>query len=379
MLLHTAKPTTILVTGGAGFIGSHTCLVLLEAGHRLVVLDNFSNSSPEALRRVAELAVLQTPAEQERLQVLEGDICNPVDLDRAFAAGAPVAGVIHFAGLKAVGESVQLPLRYWDVNVNGSRLLIEAMKRHRCRTLVFSSTATVYGEPEKFPITEECPTNPLHPYAQTKLAVEWMLAALETSEPGWCISRLRYFNPVGAHPSGRIGEDPQGIPNNLFPFLTQVASGQRPLLRIFGSDWPTPDGTGLRDYLHVMDLAEAHGLAIQWLLEQQKSLPVLNLGTGRGLSVLEVVQAFEAATGVKITYELVERRDGDVPKLEGCAKRAAEIVGWNATRSLQDMCRDGWTWQRGNPQGYQSTEVTRYQPQEKALILRPTQKKTRDC
>jgi UDP-glucose 4-epimerase len=193
--------------------------------------------------------------------------------------------------------------------------------------MVFSSTATVYGELEKFPITEEFPTNPLHPYAQTKLALEWMLAALEASRPDWCMRRVHYFNPVGAHPSGRIGENPQGIPNNLFPFLTQVASGQRPLLRIFGSDWPKPDGTGVRDYLHVMELAEAHGLAIQWLLEHQKSLPVLNLGTGHGLSVLEVVQAFEAATGVKIAYELVERRDGDVPKLEGCAKRAAEIVG----------------------------------------------------
>ena len=353
---------TILVTGGAGFIGSHTCLVLLDAGHRLVVLDNFSNSSPEALRRVAELAGLQTPAEQERLQVLEGDIRNPADLNCAFAAGDPVTGVIHFAGLKAVGESVQQPLRYWDVNVNGSLLLIEAMHRHRCRTLVFSSTATVYGEAEQFPMTEEFPTNPLHPYAQTKLAVEWMLAALEASEPGWRISRLRYFNPVGAHPSGRIGEDPQGIPNNLFPFLTQVASGQRPFLRIFGSDWPTPDGTGVRDYLHVMDLAEAHRLAIQCLLEQQQSLPVLNLGTGRGLSVLEVVQAFESATGVTIPYELVDRRDGDVPKLEGCAQRAAEILGWHATRSLQDMCRDGWAWQSDNPQGYRSTKITTDQP-----------------
>jgi UDP-glucose 4-epimerase len=222
---------TILVTGGAGFIGSHTCLVLLEAGHNLVVLDNFSNSSPEALRRVAELAGLQSPEQQARLQVVEGDIRNQADLDRAFAAGTPaggaIAGVIHFAGLKAVGESVQKPVLYWDVNLNGSRLLIEAMRRHGCRTLVFSSTATVYGEPEQIPITEAFPTNPLHPYAQTKLAVEWLLQALEASEPGWRISRLRYFNPVGAHPSGRIGEDPQGIPNNLFPFITQVASGQR--------------------------------------------------------------------------------------------------------------------------------------------------------
>jgi UDP-glucose 4-epimerase len=340
---------TILVTGGAGFIGSHTCLVLLEAGHRLVVLDNFSNSSPEALSRVAELADLQQP---DRLQLVEGDIRNPADLDRAFAAGHDVTGVIHFAGLKAVGESVQKPLLYWDVNLNGSRLLIEAMRRHQCRTLVFSSTATVYGEPDQFPITEAFASNPLHPYAQTKLAVEWMLAALETSEPGWRISRLRYFNPVGAHPSGRIGEDPQGIPNNLFPFITQVASGQREKLRVFGSDWPNPDGTGVRDYLHVMDLAEAHGLALAWLQQHERSLPVLNLGTGRGHSVLEVVAAFEAATGVPIPYELVERRSGDVPRLEGCAEQASELLGWRANRSLLEMCRDGWAWQKTNPQGY---------------------------
>jgi UDP-glucose 4-epimerase len=345
----------LLITGGAGFIGSHTALVLLEAGHSLVVLDSFANSSPEALHRVAALAGL---GDNTRLQVIEGDIRNPADLDRALAAagpgGEPVAGVIHFAGLKAVGESVQQPLHYWDVNVNGSRLLVEAMQRHGCRTLVFSSTSTVYGEPEVFPISESFATNPLHPYAQTKLAVEWMLQALELCEPGWCISRLRYFNPVGAHPSGRIGEDPQGIPNNLFPFITQVASGHRPLLRIFGDDWPTPDGTGVRDYLHVMDLAEAHALAIAWLLLHQRSLPVLNLGTGRGLSVLEVVQAFEGTTGIPIPRQIVGRRDGDVPKLEGCAARAAEILGWKASRSLEAMCRDGWAWQSTNPQGYGS-------------------------
>jgi UDP-glucose 4-epimerase len=263
-----------------------------------------------------------------------------------------VSGVIHFPGLKAVGESVQKPLLYWDVNLNGSRLLIEAMRRHGCRTLVFSSTATVYGEPDQFPITEGFPTNPLHPYAQSKLAVEWLLQALEASDPGWRISRLRYFNPVGAHPSGRIGEDPQGIPNNLFPFITQVASGQREKLRIFGSDWPTPDGTGVRDYLHVMDLAEAHGLALAWLQRHERSLPVLNLGTGRGSSVLEVVAAFESATGVKIPYEVAERRPGDVPKLEGCAEHASEVLGWRANRTMVEMCRDGWSWQKANLQGH---------------------------
>ena len=350
----------LLITGGAGFIGSHTALVLLQAGHSLVVLDNFANSSPEALRRVAELAGLSddAAAPSERLQVLAGDIRHPDDLDRALATpapgGGPVDGVIHFAGLKAVGESVQQPLRYWDVNVNGSRLLLEAMQRHGCRTLVFSSTSTVYGEPQQFPISERCATDPLHPYAQTKLAVEWMLQALESSEAGWCIARLRYFNPVGAHPSGRIGENPLGIPNNLFPFITQVASGQRPELRIFGDDWPTPDGTGIRDYLHVMDLAEAHGLAMDRLLQQGRSLPVLNLGTGRGLSVLEVVQAFETVTGRPIPRTIAPRRDGDVARLEGCSQLAADTLGWRASRSLEQMCRDGWAWQSANPQGYGS-------------------------
>jgi len=251
-----------------------------------------------------------------------------------------------------VGESVQQPLRYWDVNVNGSRLLVEAMQRHSCRTLVFSSTSTVYGEPQRFPITETCVTDPRHPYAQTKLAVEWMLQALETSEAGWCIGRLRYFNPVGAHPSGRIGENPLGVPNNLFPFITQVASGQRPLLRIFGDDWPTPDGTGIRDYLHVMDLAEAHGLALDWLLQHQRSIPEMNLCTGRGLSVHEVLHAFETARGRTIARELTGRRDGDVARLEGCPALAAATLGWRASRSLEQMCRDGWTWQNANPRGY---------------------------
>ena len=245
----------ILITGGAGFIGSHTCLVLLKQGHSLVVVDNFDNSRPEALRRVQELAA------SDALVLVEGDLRNPEVLDRAFRCDGPVDGVIHFAGLKAVGESVADPLRYWDVNLNGSRVLAAAMDRHDCRTLVFSSTSTVYGEPEQFPLHEGMATAPVHPYAQTKLAVEQMLAALCRSG-GWRVACLRYFNPVGAHPSGRIGEDPLGIPNNLFPFITQVAAGRRDKLRVFGQDYPTPDGTGIRDYLHVMDLAEAHGVKI---------------------------------------------------------------------------------------------------------------------
>ena len=291
----------VLITGGAGFIGSHTCLVLLEQGHELVVLDNFDNSSPEALRRVQELAG------STQLSLVEGDVRDPDVVDQAFRVAGKVDGVIHFAGLKAVGESVDNPLLYWDVNVNGSRVLAAAMDRHGCRTLVFSSTATVYGEPETFPLREDMPTAPVHPYAQTKVAVEQMLAALCRSG-AWQVACLRYFNPVGAHPSGQIGEDPLGIPNNLFPFITQVAAGRRERLRIFGNDYPTPDGTGVRDYLHVMDLAVAHGMALDHLFARQSSDPLtLNIGTGRGLSVLDVVHGFEQATGLTIPYEIVER------------------------------------------------------------------------
>ena len=341
-----------LITGGAGFIGSHTCLVLLNEGHSLLVLDNFSNSSPEPMRRVLELADRQ---DSEALTLVKGDVRSSADLDRVFdAASGAVDGVIHFAGLKAVGESVADPLRYWDVNLSGSRCLAEAMERHGCRSLVFSSTSTVYGEPEAFPLSEETPTAPVHPYAQTKLAVETMLQALCRVSP-WRIASLRYFNPVGAHPSGHLGEDPLGIPNNLFPFITQVAAGRRDSLQVFGQDYPTPDGTGIRDYLHVMDLAEAHSSTLRHLLEQPASTHLtLNIGTGRGLSVLEVVSSFEAATGLTIPRRFVERRPGDVPRLEACPRKAAEVLGWQASRTLDDMCRDGWAWQQANPMGYRS-------------------------
>ena len=338
----------ILITGGAGFIGSHTCLVLLEQGHSLVVVDNFDNSSPEALRRVQELAA------SDALQLVEGDLRNPEVLDRAFRSGGPVDGVIHFAGLKAVGESVADPLRYWDVNLNGSRVLAAAMERHGCRTLVFSSTSTVYGEPEQFPLHEGMATAPVHPYAQTKLAVEQMLGALCRSG-SWRVACLRYFNPVGAHPSGRIGEDPLGIPNNLFPFITQVAAGRRDKLRVFGQDYPTPDGTGIRDYLHVMDLAEAHGVTLTHLLNQEPPTQLtVNIGTGTGLSVLEVIKGFEQATGITIPYEVVARRPGDVPRLQACPRPAEAVLGWTARRGLVKMCRDGWAWQQANPMGYRS-------------------------
>ena len=337
----------LLITGGAGFIGSHSCLVLLEAGHRLVVLDNFANSSPESLRRVQELA---GPEAAERLAVVEGDIRSSTDLEGAFSGG--IDAVIHFAGLKAVGESVAKPLAYWDVNVAGSRELLAAMQAHGCRTLVFSSSATLYGIPEQVPIPETAPVQPINPYGHTKAAVEQMLADIAASEPGWRIARLRYFNPVGAHPSGRIGEDPNGIPNNLFPFVSQVAVGRRERLQVFGGDWPTPDGSGVRDYIHVMDLAEGHRAALDVLLAEDPQLLTVNLGSGQGHSVLEVVAAFEQASGRPVPYAVVERRAGDAASTVADPSLAAEKLGWRTRRSLAEMCRDGWAWQSANPNGY---------------------------
>lgn len=338
----------LLITGGAGFIGSHTCLVLLEAGHELVVLDDFSNSSPEALKRVLELA---GPLAAPRLQLIEGDLRSSADLERAFAA-APIEAVIHFAGLKAVAESVADPLRYWDVNLCGSRALLAAMVQAGCRTIVFSSSATLYGAPETVPIAETARVAPVNPYGYTKAAVEQMLADVWASEPGWRVARLRYFNPVGAHPSGRIGEDPGGIPNNLFPFLSQVAVGRRPRLQVFGSDWPTPDGTGVRDYIHVMDLADGHRAALEVLMAEPPQLLTLNLGSGRGHSVLEVVAAFERACGNAVPCDLVPRRPGDVAATVADPSLAERRLAWRTHRDLDAICRDGWAWQSANPQGY---------------------------
>ena len=344
----------LLITGGAGFIGSHSCLVLLEAGHNLVVLDNFDNSSPESLKRVLELA---GPSAAGRLQLVEGDIRSAADLERAFEAapaGQPISAVVHFAGLKAVGESVREPLRYWDVNLCGSRQLLEAMQAHGCRSLVFSSSCTVYGLPEQTPISESAAIQPINPYGHSKAAVEQLLADLAASEAGWRIARLRYFNPVGAHPSGRIGEDPRGIPNNLFPFVSQVAVGRRDCLQVFGGDWPTPDGSGIRDYIHVMDLAEGHRAALDVLLAEPPQLLSLNLGSGQGHSVLEVVRAFELASGRSVPYTVVERRDGDAASTVADPRLATTRLGWRTHRSLEEMCRDGWAWQQANPEGYGS-------------------------
>ena len=341
----------LLITGGAGFIGSHTAVVLLEAGHELVVFDDFSNSNPIALDRVRELA---GPAAAPRLQHVRGDIRNPRDLEQAFTnTPSGIDAVIHFAGLKSVGESVEKPLHYWDVNVNGSRCLLEAMDAHGCYTLVFSSSATLYGYPEAIPIPETAPIAPINPYGHTKAAVEQMLNDLHASAPdSWRIACLRYFNPVGAHPSGRIGENPLGIPNNLFPFVSQVAVGRRAQLQVFGGDWPTPDGTGVRDYIHVMDLAEGHRAALDCLLAEVPKLLTLNLGSGEGQSVLEVVEAMETASSRSIPYTITERRPGDAAISVANPSKAAEQLGWSTKRSLEDICQDGWAWQQQNPEGY---------------------------
>ena len=347
----------LLITGGAGFIGSHTCVVLLEAGHELLVLDDFSNSSPIVLERVAELSGVLLGEKQ--LQLIRGDVRDAALHERLFteakANDNPIEAVIHFAGLKAVGESVTNPLRYWDVNFCGSRNLLSAMDAHGCRTLVFSSSATVYGNPETVPISESAPIKPINPYGHSKAAVEQLFRDIVTSSPNrWHIASLRYFNPVGAHPSGRMGEDPTGTPNNLFPYVSQVALGQREHLRLFGGDWPTPDGSGVRDFIHVMDLAEGHLAALSCLMSEPPQLLEVNLGSGQGHSVIDVVKAFEAASSRAVPYCTVERRSGDAAVTVADPTLAARRLGWRTKRSLAEMCRDGWAWQSANPNGYRS-------------------------
>lgn len=334
----------ILVTGGAGYIGSHTCLQLLAAGHELVVLDNLSNSQPEALQRVQKLAGRQ-------LQLVEGDIRDETMLDAVFRY--PISAVIHFAGLKAVGESVAEPLRYYDNNVAGTLSLLKAMKKHGCKTLVFSSSATVYGDPASVPIREHFPLSATNPYGRSKLMIEDMLRDLSHAEPDWRIAILRYFNPVGAHDSGQIGENPNGIPNNLMPFITQVAVGKRAQLSVFGNDYATHDGTGVRDYIHVVDLARGHLCALD-KLQQQAGLLTVNLGTGQGYSVLDMVKAFEQASGRTIAYTITPRRPGDVAACYADPAQAEQLLGWRAEKTLADMCADSWRWQNQNPDGYSS-------------------------
>ncbi|KAF1695299.1 UDP-glucose 4-epimerase GalE [Pseudoxanthomonas koreensis] len=332
----------ILVTGGAGYIGSHTCVALLEAGHEVTVLDNLCNSSAVALERVQEIA-------GKPLAFIHGDIRNPDDLDRALQGGADA--VIHFAALKAVGESCEKPLAYFDNNIGGTIALLQAMERAGVRRLVFSSSATVYGEPDTVPVTEDAPLRATNPYGRTKLVMEQLIGDCCQAVPEMGAVLLRYFNPVGAHPSGRIGEDPAGIPNNLMPYIAQVAVGRRERLQVFGGDWPTPDGTGVRDYLHVMDLAEAHVRALEFGRDQAGARAI-NVGTGRGYSVLELVRAFEQASGKVVPYDVVGRRVGDVAELWAEPALAEALLGWRAQRGLATMCADAWRWQAGNPQGY---------------------------
>ncbi|WP_431050664.1 UDP-glucose 4-epimerase GalE [Roseateles sp. L2-2] len=335
---------TILLTGATGYIGSHTWLALLAAGYRVVGVDNFSNSSPKVLERLAELSG-QTPL-FEKL-----DVCDGAALDAVFQEYRPAA-VVHFAAFKAVGESTAKPLSYYRNNLDGLLTVCETMRRHDCKRIVFSSSATVYGQPESLPLREDAALMAVNPYGATKLIGEGILRDLGASDPQWQTACLRYFNPVGAHESGRIGEDPRGIPNNLMPYVTQVAVGRRAKLSIFGDDYDTPDGTGVRDYIHVVDLAEGHVAALDFLLRGDESIWV-NLGTGRGYSVLELVNAFAAASGRAIPHEIVARRPGDVAACYADPALAREKLGWTARHDLARMCEDSWRWQSANPNGFE--------------------------
>ena len=334
---------TILVTGGAGYIGSHTCVELLAAGYEVIVADNLCNSSQESLKRVERIA-------QKTLIFHQADTRDRAAMKQIFSSHK-IDAVIHFAGLKAVGDSVEKPLHYYDNNVTGSLVLIEAMMEYNVKTLVFSSSATVYGADAPVPYCEDAPTNPITPYGRTKLMVEEVLRDVAASDETWRIGLLRYFNPVGAHPSGQIGEDPRGVPNNLMPYVCQVAIGRRPELNIFGGDYPTPDGTGVRDYIHVVDLAIGHVKALQRLLNRPGVLTV-NLGTGQGASVLDLIRAFSAASERPVPYSIVSRRAGDLAAYWAQPVYAQEELGWHAKYSLEDICRDAWRWQNNNPNGY---------------------------
>lgn len=333
----------VLVTGGAGYIGSHTCIALHEAGFDFVVFDNLCNSSQESLRRVEKLI-------GKSINFIEGDIRNKADLQKAFT-NYGIDSVIHFAGLKAVGESVEMPLEYYDNNVNGTLVLCQVMSENNCKKIVFSSSATVYGDPATTPIKEDFPLSATNPYGRSKLFIEEILRDLFASDNSYQVVLLRYFNPVGAHSSGTIGEDPNDIPNNLMPFITQTAVGKRELLSVFGGDYNTLDGTGVRDYIHVVDLALGHVKALQKISSLTEVLAV-NLGTGNGYSVLDMVKAFEKASQKEIPYQIIGRRPGDIAICFADPSYAYEQLGWKATRGIDEMCEDSWRWQSQNPNGY---------------------------
>lgn len=338
---------TVLVTGGAGYVGIHVAAALMDAGHRILILDNFSNSTPLAVDRLNGLGL-------GHAKLVEGDVQDETLLDSIFSADR-FEGVVHLAGLKAVGESVADPLRYYDTNVGGALALMAAMVRNRIARLIFSSTATVYGDPVALPIREDARLSPENPYGRSKLMIERMLQDIAVAHPWMRIISLRYFNPVGAHPSGRVGEDPKGVPNNLFPYIARTAVGALSELKVFGDDWPTPDGTGVRDYLHVMDIAEGHVAALKYLIgdggESGRNVAI-NLGSGRGTSVLDVIRIFSEITGRKIPYRIVERRPGDVAANWADPTYAERLLGWKAKLDMAKICHDHWNWQSTNPNGY---------------------------
>lgn len=332
----------ILITGGAGFIGSHTCVELLEAGKEIVVLDNFSNSKPEALKRISKIT-------GKDFKFYEVDLLDRTGVERVFQQNE-IEAVIHFAGLKAVGESCKIPLKYYHNNLTGTFLLCEVMAAHNCKKIVFSSSATVYGMHNAVPFKEDMPLSATNPYGYTKLFIEQILTDLHTSDPEWSVALLRYFNPIGAHKSGLIGEDPNGIPNNLLPYISQVATGKLKELSVYGNDYDTPDGTGVRDYIHVVDLAQGHLAALNYIMDKT-GVEAINLGTGNGSSVLQVLRAFEKACGKTIPYKIAPRRSGDIATCYADTAKARTLLGWEAKRSMDDMCADGWNFSKNNPNG----------------------------
>ena len=333
----------ILITGGAGYIGSHTMVEFLNAGRELVVVDNFMNSKPEALKRVKEIT-------GKDFKFFKVDLLDKEALDKVVRENN-IDSCIHFAGLKAVGESCEKPMLYYHNNITGTLNLCDVLQKYGAKRIVFSSSATVYGNPASVPITEDFPLSTTNPYGETKLMIERILKDIYNADKEWSISVLRYFNPIGAHKSGLIGEDPQGIPNNLLPYITQVAAGRRECLSVFGNDYNTPDGTGVRDYIHVVDLARAHLKAIE-LAETVTGIDYFNIGTGVGYSVLDIISAYEKATGIKINYKITARRPGDIDECYANPKKAYEVLGWKAEYNIEDMCRDSYNWQKKNPRGY---------------------------
>ena len=347
----------LLITGGTGFIGSHTCLLLLSQGYNLIIYDSFVNSSIKVLDRLRIILNFENNYFANRISVIQGDIRDKKKLRELFSffesKGKSIKGVLHFAGLKSVSESMINPLEYWDVNLSGTKNLLFAMNEFNCKTFVFSSSATIYGSKSSCKISEHDSINPLNPYGKTKAAVENLLTDLYKSDKKWSIASLRYFNPVGAHSSGLIGEDPLGVPNNLFPYISQVASGKIKRLKVFGSNWPTTDGTGVRDYVHVSDLAEGHIIALKYLLNNNDAnILKLNLGSGKGHSVLEVINTYSNVIGRDIPYDIVDRRIGDNAISVADPSLANETLGWKTQKSLFEMCKDSWNWQRNNPKGY---------------------------